>query len=447
MKTGLLQFVGAALLAVLAFQLPSADGVERDHHLAAEATRGASQQIALAELRLNGGRAEQLVPAAHRSGVDPAELRQLRDSLDAVGQGLRALAVAFDPQPPMKLGQGLGEAADYLDKQLVPAAEKAAQELEEASALLQTDTLRLAELLRVAPLDLDAIQTVHDALGKFATGTEALHRMLELSRLGEIRGGLQGLEASLGAAAEQVDQLGGYTYPVVRISGWKPYVDYNPFWPRGGEIAQGLTQAQGGVKAADKELEAMGRELPKVRAAVDSSRQILEKSRHTLSVVLKHRDMIEPLIKSLPETAARLADDLPKLTKQFSATLRDTQRLKEMAQGLRETQAHLDKSVAGWPEVRRTLASAADAIQARRQQLDSALAAEASYERQLHARRVSEERSLSALRFSLESVADSQSAHAANAGRLLTTVRWSLLAVAGVLAFLGLLTFLPTSRR
>jgi hypothetical protein len=427
MKPWLIQLACAGALGILAFQLPAPEETERDFARAAAVASAAGKQVALAESRLSVAEADLHTGRTARLSGD--ELRQHRDSLDAVAQGLRALAAAFDAQPPKKLGQGLGEAADYLDKQLVPAAERAARELDEASALLQTDTLRLAELLRAAPLDLDAIQTVHDALGRFATGTDALHRMLELSRMGEIRSGLQGLDHSLAAAAAQVDHLSGYSYPVVRIDRWKPYVDYKPFWPEGENIAVGLNKASGGVKAADKELATMAKELPKVRAAVDSSRQILEKSRDTLAVVLKHRDLIEPLVKSLPDTAARLAEDLPKLTKQFSVTLRDTERLKEMAKGLRETQAHLDRSVESWPEVRKTLLCAADAIQSRRQELDVALATQ---------ERHADPENLSDLRASLDALAESQAAQGQSLSRWLNTLRWSLGAIAFGLALSGL---------
>jgi ABC-type transporter Mla subunit MlaD len=432
----LVQILSAGVLGVLAWQLPAPEEVRHDFENAATVTRAASRQ-----LMVDDSLRESNPQLAERATLHPAgELRQHRDSLDAVAQGLRALAAAFDPQPPKKLGQGLSEAADYLDKQLVPAAERAAKELDEASALLQTDTLRLAELLRAAPLDLDAVQTVHDALGRFAAGTDALHRMLELSRLGEIRNGLQGLDHSLAAAAAQVDHLSGYSYPVVRVERWKPHVDYKPFWPEGENIAVGLNKASTGVKAADKELETIGKELPKVRAAVDSSRQILEKSRDTLAVVLKHRELIEPLVKSLPETAARLADDLPKLTKQFSVTLRDTERLKEMAKGLRETQAHLDRSVESWPEVRRTLLSAADGIEARRLQLDAALASSQEDRQQT---------SLVQLRTTLAAVADSQAAQGETMSRWLATLRWTLGALAVCLALSGLGQFVrktPKSR-
>jgi hypothetical protein len=191
----------------------------------------------------------------------------------------------------------------------------------------------------------------------------------------------------------------------------------------------------------------MARELPKVRAAVDSSRQILEKSRDTLAVVLKHRDLIEPLVKSLPETAARLADDLPKLTKQFSAALRDTQRLKEMAQGLRETQVHLDRSVSAWPEVRQALLSAAEGVQSRRQQLDAALAGEVSLEQQLRERGAAERAELTVLRDSLEQAADSHAAQAATTVRLMDTLRWACFTLAGVFAALGVIPLVNSIRK
>ena len=135
-----------------------------------------------------------------------------------------------------------------------------------------------------------------------------------------------------------------------------------------------MHEAAAGVKAADKELATLGAELPKVRpppsrAAIRSWRRRGRLWPPFSSIA----HSIEPLIKSLPETAAQLADDLPKLSKELSATLRETQKLKEVAVGLRATQGQLDKSVAAWPEARKTLLSAVEGLKVNRDRLDRAI--------------------------------------------------------------------------
>ena len=380
MGEGLVQItIGASLLAASGW-LATADLGANDTadsiHRAGKQIRRTGEQLARWQREREAARIawqrEARAAAARQAQQDADHLARLRDSLTAVRNGLVSMAALLDDQPTRQLASGLGETASYLDQQ-VDAAEKAASRLEKTAALLQADSLRLAQLLRATSLDLDSVQQVHDALGRFAAGTEALRHVLELPRLPTIRNGLQGLETSLTRGAEQVESLASYTYPVLTWHGWHPMVDYRQFWPQGGEIAHGMYEAAAGVKAADHELATLGKELPKVRTALRSSQQVLERSRDTLATVLRYRGLIEPLVRSLPETAARLADDLPKLSQQLAATLRQTQRLRAVAQGLRSTQKQLERSVAAWPQVRQTLLDVSNGIETQRQEIDRIL--------------------------------------------------------------------------
>jgi chromosome segregation ATPase len=374
--------------------------------------------------------------------ADLERLRQLRAALVAVADSLTAQAATLDAAAVKKLGQGLGAAADYLEKELSPAAESAARQLEETSEALRVDSARLAELLRAAPLDMDVVQQVHEAMGRFAAGTDALSRVLELPRLGEIRKGLQGLGSSLDAGAHQVDDLGLYYYPVVTFEGWRPKIKERLFWPGAATVAAGMYDAGAGVKAAEKELATLGAQLPKVRAGLDSSRHILERSRDTLGTVLKYRHLIEPLVKNLPETAARLAEDLPKLTQQLAATLRDTQKMKAIAAGLRAGQEQLDQSVAAWPEARLALLQTAAALRASGEQLDKAMALQTPGEAarmQLAGVQdvnpvLADRPTLANLGEGLRQVAEVQVMQAAAFGQFMRIARWALWLCALLLA-------------
>jgi DNA repair exonuclease SbcCD ATPase subunit len=281
-----------------------------------------------------------------------------------------------------------------------------------------------------------------------------LAKVLEMPQLPAIRTGLQGLENSLTTGAQQVEGLASYTYPVVYWESWRPRVQQQAFWSAGGEIATGMTAAASGVQAADKELETLGTHLPKVRAALESSKAILDRSHETMGTVLKYRGLIEPLVKSLPETAARLAEDLPQLSKQLSATLRETKKLKAVAESLRATSRQLEKSAAAWPEARRTLLRAAEGLKANRDRLDKLLSHHETrvqmadtqetmrqvlpiWEEQIDGALQAEQSRLATLGQSLEQVAEAQAAQGATAGELLTALRWTLAVLAGVMAFQG----------
>jgi tetratricopeptide (TPR) repeat protein len=470
----LAQLTAAGLFGTVAFLFP--DPQETLTHAAA-VTRSASRQIHQAQQRqqeLADPERKALVArlveenrrlylALREEDFDAQSVAQLRDALGSVADSLDAMASLLDEAPARQLGRGLGEAAEYLEKQ-VTAAEAAAKRLEETSALLRSDSLRLAELLRQAPLDLEAIAEVHEALGRFSEGTEALEKVLALPQLPAIRNGLQGFHTSLDAGAQQVDTLASYSYPVVYFEGIRPRATQRPFWPSGGKIAGGMHEAAAGVKAADQELATLGAELPKVREALASSRQILDRSRDTLGTVLQYRGLIEPLVKSLPDTAARLAEDLPKLSKQLAATLRETQRLQEVANSLRATQQQLDRSIAAWPETRKTLVKSAEGLRANRDRLDRVLVghgkrdlgsasldnllaqATPAWQEQVEHAAGAEKAELAELGHSLQQAAEAQNVQAVAMTQVVSLLRWTLAVVAGVLAVLGVWQLLAAGR-
>src|SRR5205085_5352732 len=121
----------------------------------------------------------------------------------------------------------------------------------------------------------------------------------------------EGLETSLTTGAEQVERLTGYTYPSVSFEGVRPVVEQKPFWPEGEKIAAGMRQAAKGVRAAGKELEELGNDLPRLRSSLAQSRRVAEATRSALGAALKQQEKVEPLLRDVPEHAARLAEDLP----------------------------------------------------------------------------------------------------------------------------------------
>src|SRR5439155_13140329 len=101
-------------------------------------------------------------------------------------------------------------------------------------------------LLRTAPPDLKTAREVHDSLAKFGDGLDRLGGTLRPDHVKAMRDGLQGLEKALELGAERVGIVAGYTYPVVKLNGYKPHVDYKKFWAEGGEVAEGLYMAAKG---------------------------------------------------------------------------------------------------------------------------------------------------------------------------------------------------------
>ena len=61
--------------------------------------------------------------------------------------------------------------------------------------------------------------------------------MLKAERFDAMRDGLAGLDTSLSSTADQVDKVGGYSYPVITFNGLKPNVE-NPREPGSGQLGR-----------------------------------------------------------------------------------------------------------------------------------------------------------------------------------------------------------------
>jgi ABC-type transporter Mla subunit MlaD len=391
---GVLEFAVAGLLAVLGWQLPRPAEVRDSFRHAQRVTDRAGTQVRVLhrqvaglrrlELRELSDRLQAQTEAVTRTlrtrTIDYDTVRTMRDALGDVSEGLTSLAETLDPVGVGKLGAGLGETADYLDRRVVPTAQKAADRLDESTDLLKRDAERLAALLRAAPLDLKAVREVHDSLGKFREGLDRMNTALQLQRLDTVREGFRGMETSLTTGAEQVERLARYTYPVMTANGLRVQVSQRQFWPEGDKIAEGMRKAAAGVTAADREMGDMAADLPKLRASLAESTKVVDKLREALAVALAQQDKLEPVLKDAPEQASRLAEELPQLGGDLARILRDTNRLKEVAAGLRQAQKSIDVAVARWPEMRRTLTRLATVLDATRAQLDEALAHRDDYE-------------------------------------------------------------------
>jgi hypothetical protein len=92
-----------------------------------------------------------------------------------------------------------------------------------------------------------------------------------------------------------------------------------------------------------------------------------------MATALKQRDQIEPLLKQVPEQAAALAEQLPRLGSDLAKVLRETDKLKHVAVSLRDAQKNIDMAVERWPQTRVMLTRSATLLQATQKQLNQAL--------------------------------------------------------------------------
>jgi methyl-accepting chemotaxis protein len=399
LSLGVLEFLVAVVLLVFAWQLPGPGEVEAQVGRVERVGKNTTHQ--LRKIREHVRALQQRRPELHEMAVrlqeemrlvnealrnqrlDYATVRTISEALGDVSHGLDGLADTLDPEGVARVGTGLKAMADYLEEQVAPAASDMAKQLEKGAADLEEDARRLGTLLRGAPIDLKVVREIHDSLGRFGDGLDRLDGLLRLQRGEAMREGFKGLEDSLTTGAEQVERLAGYTYPAVRFEGLRPVVEQKQFWPEGEKIGEGMRKAAKGATAAGEELEQLTRDLPKLREALAESRKVATSTRDALGNALKQQEKVETLLRKVPDYAANLAEQLPRLASALARILRDTGRMKEIAGLLRHTQKGIDTVVSRWPELRKDLNRSAVLLRTTRDQLRYVLDHRTEYEASL----------------------------------------------------------------
>ncbi|HEY8504947.1 MAG TPA: hypothetical protein VIL46_10220 [Gemmataceae bacterium] len=469
---GVLELGLAAGLVAFAGRVPGRDQVGRGFARFAEVSGGAERQVDALRTQVADLRRPELQRLAERLGpqtravtailgrreVNFAAVEALNRSLGQAARGLEGWAETLDADQARSLGTALAATADYLEKDVIPAARKAAAGMEQAAAGLEKDARRLATLLEKAPPDLRAARQIHEGLVRFDEALGRVAPALKLERLETIREGFAGMESALTTTAGQVEKFAGYTYPVVQIDGFRPKVEQRPFWPAGREIAKGLRQAVTGLKAADAELAKLHQELPALRQSLDASRDVVAATRRAMGKSLEQQAEIEALLRDIPKRSAALADELPQLGNTFAGMLRRAEQLAAVAGSLRKVRDGLDASLAHWPQLRASLKQSAAVLRGAQAQFERLLAQREEYERaaaastelaehfadllplftdQLDVRLGEQEYALAQLKQGLSEVNASLPAAEETASELFATLRWLLWLVAGLVGVHG----------
>ncbi len=391
---GVVELVAAAGMALLGGSLPGSPEVHRSFEGARRVTSASGEQVRLLREQVADLRGSRLRPAAERfraasrtltatlraGRVDFETVGTIRDATGRAADGLDGLGRALDPEALGRLGRGLGATADFLDGVVILAAAKSADDLDASSGRLRAVALQFARVLKAAPPDLKPVREVHDGLARFDEGLGSLHSTLDPRRLAALRQATEGAQGVIAEAARLAERAAGYTYPVVKLDGLKPTVGSRPFWPRGAEVGADMRQVAGGVAAMDREIAALAEELPRVQAAVAEGRKSVGATRKALASALGRQDEIERLLAEMPAQAARLGDELPRLTGELARALRGAEGLGEVAAALRQSRAGVEAAAANWPGVRSGLAASAGLLRATRDQMDGVLARRAEYE-------------------------------------------------------------------
>src|SRR5579871_4338830 len=187
---GILELLSAVVFVCFAAQVPGKQDVEETMVRADRVTRNTGVQVQRLrdQFRLLRERRPQMQSLALRlqkemkvvndqlktQQLDYNTVKTLSDALGDAASGMDGLSNTLDPKGMKQFGQGLKAAADFLEKQVGPAASKTADDLDKVTESLRSDAKRLSVLLREAPPDLQAAREIHDSLGAFDQGLERM---------------------------------------------------------------------------------------------------------------------------------------------------------------------------------------------------------------------------------------------------------------------------------
>jgi DNA repair exonuclease SbcCD ATPase subunit len=393
---GGLELAAAIVLLVIAFQLPGQRDVDEMSSRVQEVSRNAGRQVRnlRRQVALVRARQPELLALAVKlekqmRGVSDSvsdqqlngeTLSSVSEALGNVAGGLDALATMLDPKGIEQIGKGLGTTADYLDRKILPTADKAAAALEDAGKTLRGDVKKLKVLLEESPVELKAARAMVDSLTKFEDGLKRMKKVILMDNFEAMREGFKGLETSLDSGADQVEKVASYTIPKVTVKGLRLMVEEKDFWPEGKTIAEGMRKGAKGCEAAGKEMDALKKELPRLRESLDQSRKVVSSTREALQSALAGQEKLEPVLKSLPRNLGRLAGELPALTAELAKVLRETARLKEVAAALRQAEKGMSTASAKWPQLRESLGKSATLLRTTREHLQDAIANQDDFE-------------------------------------------------------------------
>jgi ABC-type transporter Mla subunit MlaD len=315
----------------------------------------------------------------HSQTIDYESVRAMRDAVGDVADGMDLLTRTVDESQFGQIGKGFGDAARFLDDQVVPAAERTGRNLDELSRALKRDTDRLERLVREAPPDLKVAREIRDGLASLGRGIGDMQSALQADRLETMRDGFGELASTLRAGAAQADALSGRGPEGITLDSVAASVRRRATAEQD-DPGTRLRQAAAAARTARRELSHMADDLPRLNASLGESRKVIDATRAALSEALRQEDQLEPLLKDLPGHLKTLSRELPRLSGNLARILQDTQSLRNLAGALRRTEKGFDAAVTRWPEMRRLMSRSADLLRSARGQLDHTLEHRQEYE-------------------------------------------------------------------
>lgn len=282
------------------------------------------------------------------SPADAEVIQHLDAALSGVCEALEASLQVAKVEGVQHSRETLLAVADFLDKKVAPAAKEAAAAVRRSSGVLERHGVALAEALRKAPVNADAIVVLGDSLAHFG---EAMSHADEFSR--ELKDKMPAIIDGLRNLKQTAKEVGRYAY-------YAPGVSAKPF-----------DKAADAVEAAADQLTAMEKKLlPAVTQAMASAAEAIKQVSRQAELFKDRKEDIRRVLEAMPELLASAGRELPLLTKQLADVLEETGNLSDVASGVRKAAVQLESVERGLPAVASSMESTLEVIRAVRRKIE-----------------------------------------------------------------------------
>lgn len=281
------------------------------------------------------------------SPTDAEVIQHLDAALSGVCEALEASLQVANVEGVQHSRETLLAVADFLDKKVAPAAKEAAAAVRRSSGVLERQGVALAEMLRDAPLDADAVVRLGDSLSDFG---EAMSHADEFSR--ELKDKMPAIIDGLRNLKQTAKDAGRYAY-------YLPGISSTPIY----EAADAIESAADQLTAMEKKL------LPAVTKAMASAAEAINQVSRQAKLFRDRKEEIRRVLEAMPELLASASREVPLVTNQLADVLEETGKLSDVASGVRKAAVQLESVERGLPGVTASMTSTLEVIRAVRRKI------------------------------------------------------------------------------
>ena len=355
LNIGILESILACVLFVVGWQLPRSESIEGSFERVGRVTYSAQTQVRLmreqvAEFRrtdfprvTNHLRAQTRDFSARwrDSPLSFPTAETMNDTMSASAFSLEKWSATFDSNGLFRESTFLNRGPEQGDQRFARATMLTRAALEQSAIQLEQDCVALhTELGR--PVDASALIKCVSTIGRIRNRIDRIDEAGGSDRLAELQETTAELESSLEIANRQVEAASTASFPLVIPNGAsQPIVQLVPLWPEGKPAARQLGTTLAAVKAVNRHLNEFARATEVLRqGSADAHGSV-------------------------------------------GSLLNMARRMRGLASTLRRAQDGLDRSIAQWPDLVRTMRLSARILRTSHQ-IDELVGQRSEYDRAVH---------------------------------------------------------------